>query len=55
MVDIDLALEGGADKISTNSAATRNPDLVTDAAKKFGIREVKEYLREKGLEVKEHG
>ena len=34
--DIDLVLEAGADKISMNSAAVKNPDLVTQASKKFG-------------------
>jgi cyclase len=34
--DIELALEAGADKVSMNSAAVRNPQLVQDAAEKFG-------------------
>ncbi len=34
--DIDLVLEAGADKISMNSAAVKDPDLVRDAAKRFG-------------------
>jgi len=34
--DIDLVLEAGADKISMNSAAVKNPDLVKDAAERFG-------------------
>ena len=34
--DIELALEAGADKISMNSAAVKNPQLVQDAAEKFG-------------------
>jgi cyclase len=34
--DIELVLEAGADKISMNSAAVRNPELVGDAAKSFG-------------------
>jgi cyclase len=34
--DIELVLEAGADKISMNSAAVANPDLVKEAAKKFG-------------------
>ena len=34
--DIDLVLEAGADKVSMNSAAVRNPDLVRNAAKRFG-------------------
>ena len=34
--DIELVLKAGADKISMNSAAVRNPDLVRQASKKFG-------------------
>jgi cyclase len=38
--DIELVLGAGADKISMNSAAARNPDLVRQAAKKFGKEKV---------------
>jgi cyclase len=34
--DIELVLRAGADKISMNSAAVKNPDLIRQAAKKFG-------------------
>ena len=34
--DIALVLEAGADNISMNSAAVKNPDLVRQAAKRFG-------------------
>jgi len=34
--DIELVFEAGADKISMNSAAVKNPDLVRQAAKAFG-------------------
>jgi len=34
--DIDLVVEAGADKISMNSAAVKDPDLVMEAAKRFG-------------------
>jgi len=34
--DIRLLLNAGADKVSINTAAVRNPDLVTAAAKRFG-------------------
>lgn len=34
--DIDLVLEAGADKVSMNSAAVRDPNLVKQASKKFG-------------------
>ena len=38
--DIDLVLEAGANKISMNSAAVKNPDLVRDVAKRFGSERV---------------
>ncbi len=34
--DMRLMLSSGADKISVNSAAVRNPDIITQGAKKFG-------------------
>ena len=34
--DIRLVFEAGADKVSMNSAAVKSPDLVRDAAKRFG-------------------
>ncbi len=34
--DIEAVFKAGADKISMNSAAVDNPDLVEEAAKKFG-------------------
>jgi cyclase len=34
--DIELVLEAGADKVSMNSAAVSNPDLVRQAAEKLG-------------------
>jgi len=38
--DIDLVLQAGADKISMNSAAVKNPDLVSQAAKACGAAKV---------------
>jgi len=38
--DIDLVLEAGAEKISMNSAAVKSPDLVSDAAKRFGSERI---------------
>jgi cyclase len=38
--DIELVLKAGADKISMNSAAVRNPDLVRQAADTFGREKV---------------
>ncbi|MBR3971567.1 MAG: imidazole glycerol phosphate synthase subunit HisF [Ruminococcus sp.] len=34
--DFDRVLKCGADKVSVNSGAIRNPELITDAAKKYG-------------------
>ena len=34
--DFNAVLRAGADKVSVNSAAVRNPDLITEAALKFG-------------------
>lgn len=34
--DVDKLLNAGADKVSINSAALRNPQLITDIAKNFG-------------------
>ena len=36
MEDIELVLGAGADKVSMNSAAVKNPDLVRQASQKFG-------------------
>lgn len=38
MRDAALLLENGADKISINSAAVRNPDLIDDLARTFGAQ-----------------
>jgi cyclase len=38
--DIELVLKAGADKISMNSAAVKNPELVSRAAKSFGSERV---------------
>lgn len=38
--DIELVLGAGANKISMNSAAVKNPDLVRQAAKKFGSERI---------------
>ncbi len=34
--DIEMVLKAGANKVSMNSAAVKNPDLVKQASKKFG-------------------
>lgn len=38
--DIDLILEAGAHKISMNTAAVRNPDVVRLAVEKYGLEKV---------------
>lgn len=34
--DVDILLQNGADKVSINSAAVKNPDLITELSAKFG-------------------
>ena len=36
LADFDRVLKCGADKVSVNSGAIRNPDLVSEAAKRYG-------------------
>lgn len=36
--DVDTLLGAGADKVSINSAAIKNPDLITEVAKNFGCQ-----------------
>ena len=38
--DIEMVLEAGANKVSMNSAAVKNPDLVKQASMKFGSEKV---------------
>jgi len=38
--DIDMVLEAGANKISMNSAAVKDPDLVKHATKQFGSEKI---------------
>jgi len=38
--DIEMTLEAGADKVSMNSAAVKNPDLVSEAAQMFGKEKI---------------
>ena len=40
MEDIELVLQAGANKVSMNSAAVRNPDLVKQASKAYGAQTV---------------
>ena len=34
--DVDILLQNGADKVSVNSSAVKNPDLINELARKFG-------------------
>lgn len=36
VADVELLLDAGADKISINSAALRNPELINDISRRFG-------------------
>jgi cyclase len=38
--DIELVLKAGADKISINSAAVKNPDLLSQASRSFGKEKI---------------
>ena len=38
--DIDMLLQAGADKVSINSAAVRNPELITQASAAFGSQRI---------------
>ena len=38
--DIEMVLESGADKISMNSAAVKNPDLVKQASMQYGTEKI---------------
>jgi len=38
--DIEMVLASGASKVSMNSAAVKSPDLVQEAAKKFGAEKI---------------
>lgn len=38
VADISAVLNAGADKVSLNSAALRNPDLIHEASEKFGVQ-----------------
>lgn len=57
--DMKLALNAGADKVSMNSSAISNPDVISDCAKKFGKQCVVVAIDAKrkgdGWEVYTHG
>ncbi len=54
--DFDRVLKCGADKVSVNSGAIKNPELITEAAKKYGDQCVVLSVDVKRVEVlKENG
>ena len=36
--DVDILLKNGADKVSVNSSAVKNPDLINELSQKFGAQ-----------------
>ena len=48
--DIRLMLESGADKVSINTAAVENPELITEAAHRFGSQCIVVAIDAKGRE-----
>lgn len=38
MTDIEILLDSGADKVSINTSAVKNPQILTDAARNFGAQ-----------------
>lgn len=52
--DADLLLNAGADKISINSAAVRNPDLINKLADTFGIQFVVVAIDTKHIDGKNY-
>lgn len=50
--DIDALLKAGADKVSLNTAIVKNPNLITDAAKRFGSQAVVAAIDIKKIERK---
>lgn len=50
--DVQLLLRNGADKVSVNSAAVRNPQLIADLAAKFGSQCVVVAIDAKRIEGK---
>jgi imidazole glycerol-phosphate synthase subunit HisF len=52
IADADALLNAGADKISINSAAVRNPDLIDELAKAFGVQFVIVAVDTRGINDK---
>jgi imidazole glycerol-phosphate synthase subunit HisF len=61
VADVDLLLRSGADKVSVNTAAIANPDLINDVADRFGDQvlvlsvDARRGPTKSGFEVTTHG
>lgn len=61
IADVDLLLRAGADKISVNTAAIKNPNLINEISERFGSQvlvisiDAKRGRTESGFEVTTHG
>jgi cyclase len=57
--DVGNALRAGADKVSVNTAAVRRPDLLTEAAKRYGaqciVASIDARCEEQPVEIAAHG
>ncbi|MFM1788806.1 MAG: hypothetical protein RLZZ12_155 [Actinomycetota bacterium] len=59
--DVDQLLRAGADKVSINTAAIKNPDLISEITERFGNQvlvlsiDAKRARTESGFEVTTHG
>ncbi len=52
VADVDILLQNGADKVSINSSAVKNPQLINDLAAKFGSQCVVVAIDAKQIEGK---
>lgn len=50
--DVDILLQNGADKVSVNSSAVKNPELINDLAAKFGSQCVVVAIDAKNIDGK---
>ncbi|MDT0677253.1 imidazole glycerol phosphate synthase subunit HisF [Autumnicola musiva] len=50
--DVDVLLQNGADKVSINSSAVKNPDLINELAQKFGSQCITIAIDAKQIEGK---
>ena len=53
--DVDILLQSGADKVSINSSAVKNPDLINALSSKFGSQCIELDLFEWAREVEQRG